>query len=170
MSVVAAACIVAGMILGLIDRPLRRGALAFSGGGAALLLAGRAAGVRLENWRRLGPDTDRSVMLRVPVTTPRTATAARAPDAAAIVAAAVNDLPREAHPVLEHVAIVVSRRERSAHGQYVRIRGRAQDGFAHRLVVFWPAIVRDFGGDPEVLRSVVRALVTDATDLHLGRR
>jgi len=90
-------------------------------------------------------------------------------DFKALVRAAIDDLPLEFHRALEHVAIVVSdggRRQR-AYGLY---QGDtvARDYFHDRIVIFRDTLVRDFGGDPELLKAQVTRTVRHELAHHLG--
>lgn len=90
-------------------------------------------------------------------------------DFRALVRSALDDLPLEFHRALEHVAVVVSdggRRQR-AYGLY---QGDtvAQDHFHDRIVIFRDTLLRDFGHDPEMLRSQVTRVVRHELAHHLG--
>jgi predicted Zn-dependent protease with MMP-like domain len=96
----------------------------------------------------------------------------------ALVRAAIDELPLEFHRALEHVAIVVSDsgaaalrgrpgRRRGAYGMY---QGDtvAHDFFTERILIFRDTLTRDFGHDPELLRSQVRRTVRHELAHHLG--
>jgi predicted Zn-dependent protease with MMP-like domain len=96
----------------------------------------------------------------------------------ALVRAAVEELPLEFHRALEHVAIVVSDsgavairgrdgRRRGAYGMY---QGDtvAHDYFTERILIFRDTLLRDFGHDPEMLRSQVRRVLRHELAHHLG--
>jgi predicted Zn-dependent protease with MMP-like domain len=90
-------------------------------------------------------------------------------DFKALVRSALDELPLEFHRVLEHVAVVVSdggRRQR-AYGLY---QGDtvARDHFHDRIVIFRDTLIRDFGEDPEVLKSQVVRVVRHELAHHLG--
>ncbi len=90
-------------------------------------------------------------------------------DFKALVRSALDELPLEFHRALEHVAVVVSdggRRQR-AYGLY---QGDtvARDHFHDRIVIFRDTLVRDFGGDPEMLKSQVVRVVRHELAHHLG--
>jgi predicted Zn-dependent protease with MMP-like domain len=90
-------------------------------------------------------------------------------DFKALVRSALDELPLEFHRALEHVAVVVSdggRRQR-AYGLY---QGDtvARDHFHDRIVIFRDTLVRDFGADPEVLKSQVVRVVRHELAHHLG--
>ncbi len=90
-------------------------------------------------------------------------------DFKALVRSALDDLPLEFHRALEHVAVVVSDggRRRGAYGLY---QGDtvAQDHFHDRIVIFRDTLLRDFGHDPEMLKSQVTRVVRHELAHHLG--
>jgi predicted Zn-dependent protease with MMP-like domain len=93
----------------------------------------------------------------------------REDDFKALVRAALDDLPLEAHRALEHVAVVVSDggRRRRAYGMY-QGDGVAHDFFADRILIFRDTLVRDFGHDPELLKAQVTQTVRHELAHHLG--
>jgi predicted Zn-dependent protease with MMP-like domain len=91
------------------------------------------------------------------------------------VRAALDDLPIEFQRALESVAIVVSDRgaEHHACGPYVgyRIGGRSSlggGGFPDEILIFRDTLVRDFGDDPERLRSEIIHTARHEVGHHLG--
>ncbi len=90
-------------------------------------------------------------------------------DFAALVRSALDELPLEFHRALEHVAVVVSDggREHHAYGLY---QGDtvARDYFTDRILIFRDTLLRDFGHDPEMLRSQVTRTVRHELAHHLG--
>jgi len=90
-------------------------------------------------------------------------------DFAALVRAAVDDLPLEFHRALEHVAVVVSDggRRRRAYGLYEGDTV-ARDYFHDRIVIFRDTLLRDFGHDPALLRAQVTRTVRHELAHHLG--
>ena len=87
----------------------------------------------------------------------------------ALVRSALDDLPLEFHRALEHVAVVVSdggRRHR-AYGLY---QGDtvARDYFHDRIVIFRDTLLRDFGHDPDMLKTQVTRTVRHELAHHLG--
>jgi predicted Zn-dependent protease with MMP-like domain len=86
-----------------------------------------------------------------------------------LVRAAIDELPLEFHAALEHVAIVISDggRRRRAYGLY---EGGtvARDFFHDRIVIFRDTLLRDFGHDPDQLRSQVTRTVRHELAHHLG--
>jgi predicted Zn-dependent protease with MMP-like domain len=96
----------------------------------------------------------------------------------ALLRSAIEELPIEFHRALEHVAIVVSDsgavairgrdgRRRGAYGMY---QGDtiAHDYFTERILIFRDTLLRDFGHDPELLRSQVRRTLRHELAHHLG--
>lgn len=88
---------------------------------------------------------------------------------AALVRAAIDELPLEFHAALEHVAVVVSDggSERHAYGVYEGDTV-ARDYFHDRIVIFRDTLLRDFGGDPELLKAQVTRVVRHELAHHLG--
>jgi predicted Zn-dependent protease with MMP-like domain len=86
-----------------------------------------------------------------------------------LVRRAIDDLPLEFHRALEHVAVVVSDggSRRRAYGLY---QGDtvAQDYFHDRIVIFRDTLVRDFGHDPELLKTQVTRTLRHELAHHLG--
>jgi predicted Zn-dependent protease with MMP-like domain len=86
-----------------------------------------------------------------------------------VVRRAIDDLPLEFHRALEHVAVVVSDSgaRRHAYGLY---QGDtvAQDYFHDRIVIFRDTLVRDFGHDPELLKSQITRTLRHELAHHLG--
>lgn len=90
-------------------------------------------------------------------------------DFKALVRSALDELPLEFHRALEHVAVVVSDggRQHRAYGLY---QGDtvARDHFHDRIMIFRDTLVRDFGHDPEMLKSQVIRVVRHELAHHLG--
>jgi predicted Zn-dependent protease with MMP-like domain len=90
-------------------------------------------------------------------------------DFKALVRSAIDELPLEFHRALEHVAVVVSEggRRQRAYGLY---QGDtvAHDHFHDRIVIFRDTLLRDFGHDPEMLKSQVTRVVRHELAHHLG--
>jgi predicted Zn-dependent protease with MMP-like domain len=86
-----------------------------------------------------------------------------------LVMQALDDLPEEFREVLEHTPVVVSGRgqEHGAYGHY--IGGTvARDTYPDRIVIYQDTLERDFGHDPELLRSQVERTVRHEVAHHLG--
>ncbi|MGB9184738.1 MAG: metallopeptidase family protein [Solirubrobacteraceae bacterium] len=97
-------------------------------------------------------------------------------DFKALVRSAIDDLPLEFHRALEHVAVVVSDGGRTtglaggARRAYGLYQGDtvARDFFSDRIVIFKDTLLRDFGHDPELLRTQVTRTVRHELAHHLG--
>ena len=92
-----------------------------------------------------------------------------------LVSSALDELPIEFQRALEHVAIVVSDRgaENHAYGMYVGSRRAGTPffgggGFPDEILIFRDTLVRDFGNDPERLRTHVIQTVRHEVGHHLG--
>jgi predicted Zn-dependent protease with MMP-like domain len=86
-----------------------------------------------------------------------------------LVADAIDRLPPEFRVLLEHTAVVVSRRgaESRAYGHYFGdtvARGYYED----RIVLYQDTLERDFGHDPELLRGQVERTLRHELAHHLG--
>jgi predicted Zn-dependent protease with MMP-like domain len=86
-----------------------------------------------------------------------------------LVADAIDRLPPEFRALLEHTAVVVSRRgaESRAYGHYFGdtvARGYYED----RIVLYQDTLERDFGHDPELLRAQVERTLRHELAHHLG--
>ncbi|MBV9168159.1 MAG: metallopeptidase family protein [Solirubrobacterales bacterium] len=88
---------------------------------------------------------------------------------AALVRAAIDELPLEFHAALEHVAVVVSDggSEHHAYGVYEGDTV-ARDYFHDRIVIFRDTLLRDFGRNPELLKDQVTRTVRHELAHHLG--
>jgi len=86
-----------------------------------------------------------------------------------LVMEALDDLPEPFHEVLEHTPVIVSNlgHEHRAYGHY--IGGTvARDSYPDRIVVYQDTLERDFGHDPDLLRSQVERTVRHEVAHHLG--
>jgi predicted Zn-dependent protease with MMP-like domain len=86
-----------------------------------------------------------------------------------LVADAIDRLPPEFRALLEHTAVVVSRRgaESRAYGHYFGdtvARGYYED----RIVLYQDTLERDFGHDPALLRAQVERTLRHELAHHLG--
>ena len=90
-------------------------------------------------------------------------------DFAELVRDALDDLPDLLRNALNHVAVVVSDggRRRGAYGLYEGGQSRRAD-FHDRIVIFRDTLRRDFGNDPEELRSQVTRVVRHELAHHVG--
>jgi len=92
-----------------------------------------------------------------------------------LVRSAIDELPSEFQRALEHVAVVVSDRgaENHAYGMYVgmKLNGLGFFGGGGRpdeILIFRDTLVRDFGADPELLRTKVKQTVLHEVGHHFG--
>jgi predicted Zn-dependent protease with MMP-like domain len=86
-----------------------------------------------------------------------------------LVADAIDRLPPDFQKLLEHTAVVVSRRgaQAGAYGHYFGdtvARGYYED----RIVIYQDTLERDFGHDPELLASQVERVLRHELAHHLG--
>jgi predicted Zn-dependent protease with MMP-like domain len=86
-----------------------------------------------------------------------------------LVADAIDRLPPDFQALLEHTAVVVSRRgaEARAYGHYFGdtvARGYYED----RIVLYQDTLERDFGHDPELLAAQVERVLRHELAHHLG--
>ncbi len=90
-------------------------------------------------------------------------------DFQALLRSAIDELPLEFHRALEHVAVVVSEggRRRRAYGLYEGDTV-ARDHFHDRILIFRDTLLRDFGHDPDLLRSQVARVLRHELAHHLG--
>jgi predicted Zn-dependent protease with MMP-like domain len=86
-----------------------------------------------------------------------------------LVMEALDDLPEEFLRVLEHTPVVVSSRGREHHAYGHYIGGTiARDIYPDRIVIYQDTLERDFGHDPELLRTQVERTVRHEVGHHLG--
>jgi predicted Zn-dependent protease with MMP-like domain len=86
-----------------------------------------------------------------------------------LVADAIDRLPPDFQALLEHTAVVVSRRgaEAGAYGHYFGdtvARGYYED----RIILYQDTLERDFGHDPELLAAQVERVLRHELAHHLG--
>jgi predicted Zn-dependent protease with MMP-like domain len=86
-----------------------------------------------------------------------------------LVSEAIDRLPPDFQALLEHTAVVVSRRGAEAHayGHYFGdtvARGYYED----RIVIYQDTLERDFGHDPELLSAQVERVLRHELAHHLG--
>jgi len=86
-----------------------------------------------------------------------------------LVMQALDDLPEQFREILERTPVVVSNRghEHRAYGHYVG-GTIARDTYPDRIVIYQDTLERDFGHDPELLRSQVERVVRHELAHHLG--
>lgn len=87
----------------------------------------------------------------------------------ALVADAIDALPKQFQKLLERVPVVVSDRgmEDRAYGQYFG-DGMAQERYEDRIVIYRDTLERDFGHDRELLARQVEQTLRHELAHHLG--
>jgi predicted Zn-dependent protease with MMP-like domain len=86
-----------------------------------------------------------------------------------LVREALDELPDLLRASLHHVAIVISDKGRRAHAYGLYQGGSmTRDDVHHRIVIFRDTLLRDFGSDPDELRSQVTRTVRHELAHHLG--
>jgi predicted Zn-dependent protease with MMP-like domain len=86
-----------------------------------------------------------------------------------LVREALDELPDLLRASLHHVAIVISDKGRRAHAYGLYQGGSmTRDDVHHRIVIFRDTLLRDFGRDPDELRSQVTRTVRHELAHHLG--
>jgi predicted Zn-dependent protease with MMP-like domain len=95
--------------------------------------------------------------------------AAAASDFDLLVIDAIDRLPSEFQALLERTPVVVSHRgaEHRAYGHYYGDTV-ARESYPDRIVVYQDTLERDFGHDPQVLRSQVERTLRHEVAHHLG--
>jgi predicted Zn-dependent protease with MMP-like domain len=88
-----------------------------------------------------------------------------------LVVDAIDRLPKEFQELLERTPVVVSNRgtEHRAYGHYYGDTV-ARDNYPDRIIVYQDTLERDFGHDPELLRSQVERTLRHELAHHLGWR
>jgi predicted Zn-dependent protease with MMP-like domain len=86
-----------------------------------------------------------------------------------LVMRALDSLPEEFRQALADTPVVVSHlgREHRAYGMYMGDT-IARDNYPHRIVIYQDTLERDFGHDPELLRTQVERTVRHEVAHHLG--
>jgi predicted Zn-dependent protease with MMP-like domain len=86
-----------------------------------------------------------------------------------LVADAIDRLPPEFQALLDETPVVVSQlgAENRAYGHYFGDTV-ARDNYPDRIVLYQDTLVRDFGWDPEVLRTQVERTLRHELAHHLG--
>jgi predicted Zn-dependent protease with MMP-like domain len=86
-----------------------------------------------------------------------------------LVMEALDDLPEQFRELLEHTPVVVSNRGREHHAYGHYIGGTiARDIYPDRIIIYQDTLERDFGHDPELLRTQVERTVRHEVGHHLG--
>ena len=160
-----------GMLLFLLNPPELSGAedlITLVMGATALVLFTAWMTVVLMGDGPSEPEVERMVQ--------RSETLARLPVAEAapsdfddLVAEALDELPDEFQDVLQDIPVVVSRQGRE-HGAYGHYYGDtvARDNYPDRIIIYQDTLERDFGHDPDLLRSQVVRTVRHEIAHHLG--
>lgn len=168
----AAAALAVGVLLFLIHPPELSGAARL---GATLLAA--AAFILLVGWAtvammgRDGPSEEEfeRVVVRSEELARFPQLAQEATEFELLVADAIDELPEEFQRALDDVAVVVSQhgREFRAYGHYYGDT-IARDNYEDRIVLYQDTLERDFGHDPDLLRSQVTRTLRHELAHHLG--
>jgi predicted Zn-dependent protease with MMP-like domain len=167
----AGAAFIVGMLLFLLNPPELSGAedlLTWLGGAIALVLFTAWATVVLMGDGPSEPEIER--MVQRSETLAKLPPADRAPTGFdELVLEAIDELPAEFQEVLKTIPVVVSRqgREYGAYGHYYGDTV-ARDNYPDRIIVYQDTLERDFGHDPDLLRSQVRRTVRHELAHHLG--
>ena len=167
-----AAAFIVGTIIFLLNPPSLSGAeglVAIVAGAIVLVLFTAWLTVRLMGPQELSePDFDR-VVRRSEELAREPALAAAATEFDVLVAEAIDRLPENFRELLEKTPVVVSRRgaEHRAYGHY---QGDtvARENYPDRIVLYEDTLERDFGHDPELLRSQVERTLRHELGHHLG--
>ena len=165
------AAFIVGMLLFLMHPPELSGAtslLVWIGGAIALVLFTAWVTVTLTGDGPSEPEIER--MVQRSETLAKLPPAERAPsDFDDLVTQAIAELPEQFQDVIKAIPVVVSRegREYGAYGHYYGDTV-ARDNYPDRIIVYQDTLERDFGHDPELLRSQVRRTVRHELAHHLG--
>ena len=174
-SILRAAAIAAftvGLLLLLLNPPSLSGA-----GGLLTLLAGAVAFVLVVAWLTValmgsdGPSEEEFERLirRSEELAASPQLAAEAGEFDLMVAEAIDGLPPEFQELLMTTPVVVSQRgaEVGAYGHYFG-GGYTRGDYEHRIVLYQDTLERDFGWDPELLRSQVERTLRHELAHHIG--
>jgi len=144
------------------------GLVALVAGGAGVIVAAALGAMLLgrgempeEEFRRIEQRSE--LMARMP------AGQAQPSEFEELVIEAIDRLPAEFQDLLADVPIVISERghEFGAYGHYIGDTV-ARDDFRDHIVVYQDTLERDFGWDPELLRSQIARTVFHEVAHHLG--
>ena len=167
----AFSALIAGLVVLLLDPPSLAGL-----DGLAVLIAGALAIVILTAWLTVAmigremPEPEFQRLVHRSEALAALPPADRPPtEFDELVMRALDDLPEPFREVLDHTPVIVSSRghEEHAYGQYVG-GTIARDGYPDRIVIFQDTLERDFGHDPELLRTQVERTVRHELAHHLG--
>ncbi len=89
----------------------------------------------------------------------------------AMVAAAIDNLPKQFRDVIAKVPVVISDlgQEHHAYGMYYG-DGMSRDNWEDRIVIYRDTLTRDFGHDRRLLASQVERTVRHELGHHIGFR
>ena len=167
-----AAAFLAGVLLLLLNPPSLAGLR-----GLLMIALGAAAVIFLTAWatvRAIGPEmpepefrklVDRSEALAaLPFDTGPPS------EFDELVIEALDDLPDAFQQVLEHTPVLVSQQgaEQNVYGHYIGGTVAREGSFPDRIVIYEDTLTRDFGHDPDLLRSQVERTVRHEVAHHLG--
>jgi predicted Zn-dependent protease with MMP-like domain len=168
----AATAFIVGVLLVLLDPPSLSGAggmAAIVVGFFALMLGTAWAAVALTGRDAISePDFER-IVRRSEELAREPGLAARATEFDLLVADAIDRLPEEFQQLLEDTPVVVSRHgaEHRAYGHYYGDTV-ARDNYPDRIILYQDTLERDFGHDPDLLRSQVERTLRHELAHHLG--
>lgn len=170
----AAAAFLVGLLLFLLNPPSLSGAeglVALIGGAVALTVLTAWATVSLMGRDGMSEREFERVVRRSERLARQREAGAGQSEFDLLVADAIDRLPPEFRQVLERVPVVVSPRgaEHRAYGHYFG-DGLARDDREDRIVLYRDTLERDFGHDPELLRSQVERTLQHELAHHLGWR
>jgi predicted Zn-dependent protease with MMP-like domain len=170
----AAAAFIVGALLFVLNPPSLSGAeglVTVIVGGIALVLLAAWGTVALMGRDSMSEAEFEHIVRRSEELAREPALAEAATEFDLLVAEAIDRLPEEFQQLLEDTPVVVSRRgaEHRAYGRYYGDTV-ARDNYPDRIVVYQDTLERDFGHDPELLRSQVERTLRHEVAHHLGWR
>jgi predicted Zn-dependent protease with MMP-like domain len=168
----AATAFIVGVVLLLLNPPSLSGAggmVAFVMGAVALVVIAALATVALIGRDSMSEHEFERIVRRSEELAREPALAAQATEFDLLVADAIDRLPEDFREVLEDTPVVVSQRgaEHRAYGHYYGDTV-ARDSYPDRIIVYQDTLERDFGHDPELLRSQVERTLRHELAHHLG--
>jgi predicted Zn-dependent protease with MMP-like domain len=170
----AATAFIVGVVMLLLNPPSLSGAggmVAFIVGGVALVVVAALGTVALIGGDAMSEHEFERIVRRSEELAREPALAAQATEFDLLVADAIDQLPDEFQELLEDTPVVVSHRG-AEHGAYGHYYGDtvARDNYPDRIVVYQDTLERDFGHDPDLLRSQVERTLRHELAHHLGWR
>jgi predicted Zn-dependent protease with MMP-like domain len=170
----AVTAFIVGVVMLLLNPPSLSGA-----GGLVALIAGALALVLVTAWATvalIGRDAMSEheferIVRRSEELAREPALAEQATEFDLLVADAIDRLPGEFQELLEDTPVVISHRG-AEHGAYGHYYGDtvARDNYPDRIIVYQDTLERDFGHDPDLLRSQVERTLRHELAHHLGWR